>query len=139
MPRPGRESARRGSDDVVLISWRDIPAQLTGRDGADRHQVMLPHRFQKAIDRAAMVAGKKTAQDYVGEWVRSTLPFDGDIGDAVGAHAARIEADYTNDRLHRLVNNGGWDPDKSETHETPGTPGSPTTSDPSPQPPEIPA
>jgi hypothetical protein len=129
MPRPGRESARRGSDDLVLISWRDIPAQLTGRNGADRHQVMLPHRFQKAIDRAAMVAGKKTAQDYVGEWVRSTVPFDGDIGEAVRDHATRIEAAYPNERLHRLVNNGGWDPDapaRAGTHAP----------DPSPQPPE---
>ena len=48
---------RRPSSEIVVIMWRDIPAQINGRDGEAKHQVMLPHRFQKAIDRAAMVAG----------------------------------------------------------------------------------
>ena len=50
--------SRRGGSEVVVIMWRDIPAQINGKAGADKHQVILPHRFQKAIDRAAMVAGK---------------------------------------------------------------------------------
>jgi hypothetical protein len=115
MPRPGRESARgRTAHELVLITWRDIPAQITGRSGEVKHQVMLPHRFQKAIDRAAMVADKKTAQEYVGEWQRATVPVatDHDIAVAAEAYAHDIERDYPNDRLHQLVNNGGWDPSR---------------------------
>jgi 5-methyltetrahydrofolate--homocysteine methyltransferase len=52
---------------------------------------MLPHRFQKAIDRAAMVAGKKTAQDYVGEWRRTSYPLDGEL-------VATVDADRRVDR-----------------------------------------
>ena len=71
--------ARRSSSEIVVIMWRDIPAQVNGRDGDAKHQAMLPHRFQKAIDRAAMVAGKKTAQEYVAEWRRTSHPVTGDL------------------------------------------------------------
>ncbi len=108
--------ARRSASEVIVILWRDIPAQINGKDGDDRHQVILPHRFQKAIDRAAMVAGKKSAQDYVGEWRRATHPLTGSVADSVAATAANIETEFTNERLHALVDNGGWDP--AEEHLT---------------------
>ena len=106
--------ARRSTNEVVVILWRDIPAQVNGRDGDDRHQSILPHRFQKAIDRAAMVAGKKTAQEYVGEWRRTGYPVTGTVADCVSSTAASIEAEFTNERLHALVDNGGWDPAGSQ-------------------------
>ena len=102
--------SRRGGSEVVVILWRDIPAQINGKVGADRHQVILPHRFQKAIDRAAMVADKKTAQEYVGEWRRTSYPLTGELVTTIDDIAASIEVEFTNDRLHTLVDNGGWDP-----------------------------
>ena len=102
--------SRRGGSEVVVILWRDIPAQINGREGAERHQVILPHRFQKAIDRAAMIADKKTAQEYVGEWRRTTYPLAGELTSTIDGIAASIELEFTNDRLHTLVDNGGWDP-----------------------------
>ena len=68
---------RRGSE-LVVISWRDIPAQVNARSGAEKHQVVLDARFQRAIDDAAMVAGKKTANEYVGEWRRTALALPAD-------------------------------------------------------------
>jgi hypothetical protein len=109
---------RRHGAELVVILWRDIPAQVNARDGDERHQVMLPHRFQKAIDRAAMVADKKTAQEYVGEWRRDARTFVGDVATAANQLAASIEADYTNDRLHRLVDNGGWHSAPGSTEES---------------------
>ena len=79
--------SRRGGSEVVVIMWRDIPAQINGKAGADKHQVILPHRFQKAIDRAAMVAGKKTAQEYVGEWRRTSYPLTTALAETVDAKA----------------------------------------------------
>lgn len=108
---------RRQSSEIVVIMWRDIPAQINGKDGELRHQVVLPHRFQKAIDRAAMVAGKKTAQEYVGEWRRTSHPVVGDVVTCVDTTAASIESEFTNERLHVLVANGGWDPASPDTHE----------------------
>jgi hypothetical protein len=104
----------RNKDQMVIIMWRDIPAQVNGQRGADRHQVILPHRFQKAIDRAAMVAGKKTAQEYVGEWRRATHAIVGELIECVDATAATIEQEFTNERLNTLVTNGGWDPLKPQ-------------------------
>jgi hypothetical protein len=117
---------RRSSNEVVVIMWRDIPAQINGKAGDERHQVMLPHRFQKAIDRAAMVAGKKTAQDYVGEWRRTNHPVVGELVECVETTAASIEREFTNERLHVLVANGGWDP---ASPEHPGTPAAPIGTD----------
>lgn len=110
---------RRTSSEIVVILWRDIPAQINGKAGDVRHQVVLPHRFQKAIDRAAMVADKKTAQAYVGEWRRTNHPLVGELIETVDGVAASIEAEFTNERLHTLVANGGWDPASPETHDEP--------------------
>ena len=102
--------SRRAKDEIIVILWRDITAQITGKQGEEKHAVILPHRFQKAIDRAAMVAGKKTAQEYVAEWRRTSYPVTGDLVATVETTAATIEQEFTNDRLHALVDNGGWDP-----------------------------
>jgi Virulence factor len=100
----------RTKHELVVIMWRDIPAQINGRYDADRQQALLSHRFQKAIDRAAMVAGKKTAQEYVGEWRRTSHPLRGDLAASVAALAETIEQEFTTARLQTLVDNGGWDP-----------------------------
>ena len=103
---------RRGSE-LVVISWRDIPAQVNARAGAEKHQVVLPRRFQRAIDDAAMVAGKKTASEYVGEWRRTALaiPADGGLDTAAQAEAQRLDDLFPRERLQRFVAYGGWDPD----------------------------
>jgi hypothetical protein len=105
----------RRRSELVVISWRDIPAQVNARVGADKHQVVLPRRFQRAIDDAAMVAGKKTASEYVGEWRRSVLaiPADG-IEAAAESEAQRLDESFPPERLQRFVANGGWDPDATE-------------------------
>ena len=109
---------RRGSE-LVVISWRDIPAQVNARVGTQKHQVVLPRRFQRAIDDAAMVAGKKTANEYVGEWRRAslTIPADCGIDAAAEAEARRLDELFPRERLQRFVANGGWDPDATDPHE----------------------
>jgi Virulence factor len=108
---------RRGSG-LVVISWRDIPAQVNATVGDEKHQIVLPRRFQKAIDDAAMVADKKTASEYVGEWVRRVVRIaPGDLG-AQGVaeeEAERLDAQFSRERLQRFVANGGFDPDAPPT------------------------
>ena len=122
----------RNKDQMVIIMWRDIPAQVNGQRGADRHQVILPHRFQKAIDRAAMVAGKKTAQEYVGEWRRATHAIVGELVECVDATAATMQQEFSNERLNTLVSNGGWDPLKPQAEIAIDPTASDTTQDPQP-------
>lgn len=110
--------ARRGGNELVTISWRDIPAQVNCRSGDEKHQVILPRRFQKAIDRAAMVADKKTANEYVAEWRRTTAPLatGSVVADAAQTEADRLEASFPLERLDQYVATGGWNPDRPE-HE----------------------
>ena len=69
----------RATRDVVVIMWRDIPAQVNGQDGRERHQVLLSDKFQRAIDRAKRKAKIVTAQEDVAQWRRISRPFDGDV------------------------------------------------------------
>ena len=43
--------------ELTVIWWRDIPAQVTAKEGRTRTARELPPRFQEAIDPAAMRAG----------------------------------------------------------------------------------
>ena len=121
-PPAGRSGRRRRNDNgsLVLISWRDIPAQVNGGSGTDRVQRILPRRFQRAIDRAAMVAGKTQASQYVGEWRRSMIPAGSDDPEtAAMAAATQLEDAFPRERLDEFVKTGGWDPDRSNSEGDP--------------------
>ena len=98
----------------MLISWRDIPAQVNGGSGTERAQRILPRRFQRAIDRAAMVAGKTQASQYVGEWRRTLIPGNADDPESAAiAAAAELEEAFPRERLDEYVKTGGWDPERN--------------------------
>jgi hypothetical protein len=89
---------------LTLISWRDIPAQVVVRRGRETAKVQLSARFQEAIDRAAMRAGKGSSDAYLAEWRRSEpSSCDDDIERVAAAEASRLEAQYTDDDLERLI------------------------------------
>ena len=56
---------------LIVISWRDVPAQVIVKRGRDTAKVQLSQRFQEAVDRAAMRAGKSSSNDYLNDWKRS--------------------------------------------------------------------
>jgi hypothetical protein len=94
--------------NLVITYWRDIPAQVTGRQGRDVAKRELSLRFTEAIDMAAMRSGAAGTDDYLSQWRRGVpQPCDDDLEAAVEAAAAKIEADYDKERLVRLVKNGG--------------------------------
>ena len=101
---------------LTVISWRDIPAQVTARDGRTTRdgrrpsKAMLGLRFQVAIDRAATRAGKKQMDDYLAEWRRTDRACGPDLAAEVAAEVARLEARYTNRDLASLVANLGEAP-----------------------------
>ncbi len=97
---------------MITIYWRDIPAQVTARDGRRKASVQLDDRFQVAIDRAAAVAGKETTDDYLAEWHRVTADTPGaDLQAEVEEAAEALETAFPEQRLQRFVLNGGNDPD----------------------------
>jgi hypothetical protein len=93
--------------ELTVISWRDIPAQVTARAGAASERAELPKRFQVAIDAAAMKAGLVGSDDYLDQWRRTTRPCGDDLRAEVDAEVARLEAEHPQDVLQRLVRAGG--------------------------------
>ena len=59
-----------------------------------------------------MRAGRGSSDAYLADWKRSPpRPCGEDIAAEVAAEAARIEAQYTDERLERMVKSKGVDPD----------------------------
>lgn len=105
-----------GTPSVVTIYWRDIPAQVNGQSGRDRHQVVLSAKFQRAIDRAKRKADIYTAEEDIAQWHRTTSACDGDHQVAADAEAARIENEYTREHLGKLAYAGGFTADIDDAH-----------------------
>lgn len=95
--------------EVVIVYWRDIPAQVIvgkGRRGAKKQ---LSERFEQAIDRCAMKIGAKDADAYLAEW-RKAPPYEaeGEQDDLASSIAAALEAEFDTERLKALIANEGW-------------------------------
>ncbi len=114
---------RRGTGpSLKIIKWRDIPAQVNGTSGDEKIQVELPPRFQKAIDRAAMVAGLKDANSYISEMGAETRAASGeDLSADVSALVDELETGFPLEVLNEFVRTGGFDPSSSDQTPTQDT------------------
>jgi hypothetical protein len=93
---------------LIVISWRDVPAQVLVKSGRETAKVQLSHRFQEAVDRAAMRAGKSGSDAYLADWKRSDPRRCGDdLKAEAEAEAASIEARYSDEDLLRLIRSHG--------------------------------
>ena len=92
---------------LIIISWRDIPAQVIVKRGRETAKVQLSHRFQEAVDRAAMRAGKGSSDAYLADWKRSPPRLCADELKAVAeAEAAVLESRYSDEDLERMIRAG---------------------------------
>ncbi|MBT5388840.1 MAG: hypothetical protein HOJ99_00370 [Porticoccaceae bacterium] len=101
----------------IEVLWRDIPAQVLVKSGRLRGKAMLSHRFQAAIDRAAMRAGKGGSDEYLADWRRVTTsidrPAETDTGTQLSPQqlaeqfADAIESEYSNADIAALVASKG--------------------------------
>ncbi len=95
--------------DVVIVYWRDIPAQVIVGKGRRGQKRPLPERFEQAIDRAAMKVGAGDTDAYLAEWRKAApYPLEGEDAAVADAEAARIDAEYDRERLKALIANDGW-------------------------------
>lgn len=92
---------------LVTIWWRDIPLQVIAREGRRTEKRILDKRFQFAVDKAAMNAGKKSYGDYIEEMQRSERPCGDDLAAEADAELARLEAAYSKTVLHARIASGG--------------------------------
>jgi len=103
---------------LITILWRDIPAQVTAREGRRKVSIQLDDRFQVAIDKAAVLAGKRTTDEYLGEWHRTTVDCGDDLQGAADSAAATLEAEFTDQVLSAYVGRGGFQHDGKIESET---------------------
>ena len=93
----------------IDILWRDIPSQVLIKRGRERGKYMLSARFQEAIDRAAMRAGKGGSDAYLDEWRRVTtsIEAEGALEDIAQRLGEEIESQVSDEQLAVLVKQKG--------------------------------
>ena len=93
---------------LITIFWRAIPAQVNGRRGRKSAvKKALAPRFERAIDRSAMRAGRGSSDKYLEDWRRESRPCGPDLEQAVEEEVARLEGLFPPDILKRVIRAGG--------------------------------
>ncbi len=93
---------------LICIYWRDIPAQVVGRTGRKTNvKKELAPRFAKAIDRAAMRAGRGSSDAYLADWRRESEEVDGDLQAQVDERVSALESEFDDEFLEAVVKAGG--------------------------------
>ncbi|MCO5163316.1 MAG: virulence factor [Mesorhizobium sp.] len=96
--------------DLIVVYWRDIPAQVIVKKGRQSAKRELSLRFTEAIDMAAMRSGAGDTDAYLAEWRKADpVPVSDDLDAEADKAAAEIEAAFDRDRLVALAKNGGRD------------------------------
>ena len=94
--------------DLIIVYWRDIPAQVIVRKGRQNAKRELPLRFTEAIDMAAMRSGAAETDAYLAEWRKADpTPVSDDLEAEADKAVADIESKYDRERLVALAKAGG--------------------------------
>jgi hypothetical protein len=93
---------------LIVVYWRDIPAQVIVKKGRETAKVQLNERFEKAIDRAAMRANLRDTDSYLAEWRRAApVEVSDNLQAEADKKAAELEAAFDDAKLKALVETGG--------------------------------
>ena len=77
---------------------------VMARDGADTIKVMLPARFQEAIDEAAMRMGEIDADAYTSGWNRDPwTPSDEVPAELAARITAALEEEFSESKLQAIL------------------------------------
>jgi hypothetical protein len=94
--------------DLIIVYWRDIPAQVIVKKGRANAKRELSLRFTEAIDMCAMRIGARDTDAYLAEWRKGDpVPVSDELEAEADKAMAEIEASYTKEKLVELVKAGG--------------------------------
>lgn len=94
--------------DLIIVYWRDIPAQVIVKKGRANAKRELPLRFTEAIDMCAMRIGARDTDAYLAEWRKADpVPVSDELEAEADKALAAIDAEFTKERLVALVKSGG--------------------------------
>lgn len=97
--------------NLIITFWRDLPSQVTVRQGRLEEKRMLSAKFQEAIDMAAMRSGASDSDAYLADWRRGEpTPCGEDLASEADRAMAEIEAAYGKERLKGIIEAGGREP-----------------------------
>lgn len=98
--------------DLIIVYWRDIPAQVIVKKGRQNAKRELPLRFTEAIDMAAMRSGAGDTDAYLAEWRKADPVAVGDDLEAEADKALQeFDTQYPRERLVALAKAGGKEND----------------------------
>lgn len=94
--------------ELIVVYWRDIPAQVIVKKGRANAKRELSLRFTEAIDMAAMRSGAAESGAYLEEWRKAApVPVGDDLEVEADKAMAALESEYGRDRLVALAKAGG--------------------------------
>ena len=98
---------------MITFFWRDIPSHIMYKVGREKYRQSLDSKFETAIDRAAMRAGKGSSDAYIAEWRRETTSFDIDDDPAkiMERKIHQLEKEFSDEILEKTIKAGGIKPE----------------------------
>ena len=96
---------------MITIYWRDIPSAVIYKRGREKYKKQLNPKFETAIDRAAMRAGKGSSEAYLSEWRRETVAMQGDPQELVDNLVDELENQFTDEILEKTIKAKGIKPE----------------------------
>jgi hypothetical protein len=94
--------------DLIVVYWRDIPAQVIVKKGRQTAKRELSLRFTEAIDMAAMRSGAAETDAYLAEWRKADpVPVTDDLDLEADRAVAAIEDAWSRESLVEIAKAGG--------------------------------
>lgn len=96
---------------LIVVYWRDIPAQVIVKAGRATAKRELSKRFIEAIDRVAMREGLVATDAYLDEWRRADpVECGADLEGEAARAAEHLELATSDVELRGMVEAGGYRP-----------------------------
>ena len=94
--------------EYQIMRWHHIPSMVIARAGEQVIKIMLPTRFQEAIDEAAMRMGEIDADAYTSGWNRDPWIASTELAQALADRIAQeLEATFSEKHLQEILDELG--------------------------------
>lgn len=94
--------------EYQITRWHEIPSMVVAREGSEVIKILLPSRFQEAIDEAAMRMGEIDADAYTNGWIRDPwVESDQTPQTLAETIASELEMKYNEAQILMILNSLG--------------------------------
>lgn len=94
--------------EYQIMRWHEIPSMVVAREGSEVIKILLPPRFQEAIDEAAVRMGEIDADAYTNGWIRDPwVESDQAPHVLADAIASELEVKYSETHILKILDSLG--------------------------------